>query len=114
MERASEKQSLADPDDRVAALRRGDYGAIARAADAEAGISTGVHVRQRSFGPYSRQRLLTVATPGPTTYVGDFTIHDLLNEKTRSYTLEAERRVSCLCLCAFVRALYLNWFKLRF
>ncbi len=101
MARSSETQSLADPDSRVAALRRGNYGAIARAADAEAGMSSGAHVRQGSFGPYSRQRLLTVATPGPTTYVGDFTIHDLLNEKTRSYTLDAERRVSCVYLCPY-------------
>lgn len=92
-----ERQAIADPDDtRVAALRRGGggYGAVARASDAESGVSSGFHMRQGSLGVYSRRRLLTTRTDGEATYSGDYVIHDLLNEKTRSYVLEEEERRS--------------------
>lgn len=93
-----DRQQIADPDDaRIAALRRGGYGAISRASDAESGSSalqSSAHVRQGSLGVYSRQRLLTARTDGQSTYSGDYVIHDLLNEKTRSYVLEAERERS--------------------
>lgn len=73
----------------VAAVRRGGYGATARAAAAEA---ANAHVRQGSAGQYSRQRLLTARIDGQSEHSGDYVIHDLLNEKTRSYVLENERR----------------------
>lgn len=85
-------------DKRVSAIRQ-DYGAIQRASDAESGTSTGPEInrnrRQASHALFSRGRLLTARYDGQTEYSGDYIIHDLLNERTRSYVLETERRRAC-------------------
>jgi len=98
MASSSEQVSLTsdiDDDARVAAFRRGgtaNYGTTTATDAAESGVVSSRPRRQGSHGAFSRRRLLTARTPGPAIFEGDFVIHDLLNEKTRSYVIEADKR----------------------
>lgn len=70
----------------------------------------GFLARQGSRGPYSRLRLRTSLRDSSAGFAGDYIIHDFINEKTRTHTVERERRREA----AGQNSQYLYTFKIYF